>query len=254
MTTSDEKFWSYFHELFESIPRQGVGLNRITRKALEKLPQLNENQNILDIGCGSGTQTIELAQRCAAHITATDLHAPFIKILERRAAELGLSGRISTRVADMADLPFEDNFFDVIWSEGAVFIIGFAQALVKWRRLLKPGGYMAISEFTWFAENPPDELREYCVPNPSDDASLTARRKAVVEADYELIDEFPLPVEAWTEGYYAPLKESLDEFERRYASVPAAMDVAKRSRYEMELFDRYREYFGYTFYIMKTKS
>ena len=72
----DEHFWQYFHELFEALPRQGPGLDESTRHALGLLPPLGPDQSILDIGCGSGVQTLELARR-SRRITATDLHRPF---------------------------------------------------------------------------------------------------------------------------------------------------------------------------------
>ena len=248
---SDELFWTYFHELYESIPRQGPGLDAFTARALACLPRLRADQRILDIGCGAGVQTLELARRSPATIVATDVHVPFLDILRRRAREEGLADRITIEVADMARLPYADQSFDVLWSEGSSFIVGFAQALVLWRRLLKPGGHLVVSELTWTTSDPPAELREFCVPDPNDDASLAGRRRAIAEAGYALVDEFALPREGWWQTYYVPLLDRLDAFERRHADHPDALVVAERSRHEVDLFLRYGDLYGYTFFVLR---
>ncbi len=247
----DAEFWKYFFKFFETLPRQGPGLNSYTAKALACLPELRPHQRILDIGCGVGMQTLELARKSAASIIAIDFHAPFLDMLKKQAAKEGLSDRITTQVADMGELPFEDHSFDVLWAEGSSFIIGYERALELWQRLLKPGGYLVISELTWFTEDPPAELREVCVPDPAEDARLAARREAVTRAGYRMVDDFPLPKEGWWEGYYANVLDQLDGFEECYGEHLAAQAVIERCRHEIDLFNRYSELYGYMFYIMK---
>ena len=251
MSSSEANFWAYFFELYESIPRQGPGLDSATREALNHVVFPPTGGRLLDIGCGAGVQTLELARRSSLAITATDLHAPFLDILRRKAEAEGLGDRITTLVADMAELPFPDRSFDVLWAEGCIFIIGFAEGLSRWKRLLAPGGYLVISEFTWFRENPPAELAEFVQGGSSEDLSLAARRKAIAEAGYELVHEFPLPSEAWRDIYYAPLMERLPDFEKRHADDPDARAVVARGRHEIDLYRRYGDYFGYTFFILK---
>ncbi len=248
---SEEQFWSFFHELFRSLPRQGPGLNTITDKALKCLPPLGADQRILDIGCGAGVQTLELAKKSAAEIIATDLQRPLLDILKQNTEKEGLAHRITTQVADMGDLPFEDKFFDVLWAEGSSFIIGFAKALKLWKRLIKPGGHLVVSELTWFTDDPPAELREFCLPDSKEDGTVAGRRRAIAEAGYMLLDDFPLPREGWRDAYYAPLQEKLGPFEKRHAEHPDAMAVAKHCRCEIELFKRYEDLYGYTFFILK---
>lgn len=246
----DEQFWCYFHELYESIPRQGPGLPSSTAKALAFLPPLRADQTILDIGCGSGVQTLELARRSAARILATDLHTPFLEILKRNAQREGLD-RITVQVADMAHLPFASASFDVVWAEGSSFIIGFANGLTQWRHLLKPEGYLVISELTWTGGAIPTEWSEFCAPDPEEDMTLTGRRRAIEAAGYRLIAEFQLPREGWWDAFYLPILERLDAFEQRHAAHPQALEVVTRSRYEIDLFKRYGDSYGYTFFVLK---
>lgn len=247
---STDNFWMYFHEIYESIPRQGPGKRESTEHALSLLPPLSPATQLLDIGCGSGSQTIDLAQLTTAHITAMDNHAPFIAQLVSRAAELGLAGRITTEVGDMNDLPFPDGSFDVIWSEGAIFIMGFANGLTAWRRLLKPGGFLVVSEFCWFHDNPPAELVKILLGEESDASDVQARRKSVADCGYRLLHDFALPASGWSETYYAPLSKALESFRARYVGNPEALGVAEHCQHEIDMYGKYPEYFGYQFFIM----
>jgi ubiquinone/menaquinone biosynthesis C-methylase UbiE len=201
---STDKFWRYFYEIYEAIPRQGPGDRESTVRALRLLPRLTPGQRILDIGCGSGTQTIDLVQASEAQIVAVDNHPPFISQLAKRATELALRDRITAQVGDMNDLQFPDRSFDVIWSEGSIFIIGFAKGLSAWRRLLAPGGHLVVSEFCWFHDNPPAEIQELFLDGGSDVGDVDARRKAVAENGYRLLADFVLPEMGWWENYYVP--------------------------------------------------
>ena len=74
-------------------------------------------------------------------------HQPFLDELARRAADAGVSERVKTVGASMFDLAF-DMHFDLIWSEGAIYIMGFSEGLRAWRPLLKPAGYVAVTELS----------------------------------------------------------------------------------------------------------
>ena len=246
-----DKFWSYFYEIYEAIPRQGPGNRESTERASRLLPPLTPSQRILDIGCGSGAQTIDLAQVTEAQIVAVDNHPPFVSQLARRATKMGLGERIIAQVGDMNDLHFPDGSFDVIWSEGSIFIIGFAKGLSTWRRLLAPGGYMVVSDFCWFHDNPPAELQELFLDGCWDVGDVEARRKAVAENGYRLLGDFVLPESGWWENYYVPLGECLERFRRSHAGNPEAIDVASRSQREIDLYRKYVGAYGYVFFVMQ---
>ena len=123
-----------FYEIFELLPRQGPGDEASTKKAFQKLTELPQSPEILDIGCGVGKQTLDLVKLTSGKITALDKHSPFIEILKRNIIKGGYSERISCVVGDMTSMDFVDKSFDLIWCEGAVFIMGFEDALKSWKR------------------------------------------------------------------------------------------------------------------------
>ena len=248
---STDKFWNYFYEIYEALPRQGPGDRASTERALQGLPLLNSSHRILDIGCGSGAQTIDLARATKARIVAVDRHPPFVSKLERHIADQGLGERITAQIGDMNDLPFPDGSFDVIWSEGSIFIIGFARGLSAWRPLLAPDGYLVVSEFCWLKDNPPAELEELFMDGYSDAGDVEARRKAVARSGYRLLGEFVLPATVWWESYYLPLGACLERFRERHAGNPEALKVAARSQHEIDLYRKHPGAFGYVFFILQ---
>jgi len=247
----DDKSWQYFYEIYEAIPRQGPGHRESTVRALRMVPALTRAGRILDIGCGSGAQTLDLARATEAPIVAVDNHPAFVAQLRERADELGLGERVTAHVGDMNDLPFPDGSFDLLWCEGAIFIIGFSQGLANWRRLLKPGGHLVVSEYCWFRDDPPDELRKAHTEGCSDVGKPEHRRKAVAANGYRLVADFVLPEAGWWENYYVPLAEAVSAFRGTHAGDPEALEVAARSENEIDLYRKYKEWFGYVFFVMK---
>ena len=237
-------------EIFEDLPRQGPGLNECTRQAYEMLTGLPERPEILDIGCGAGTQTIELARLFPGRITATDVHEPMLDELRRRARAADAADRIVVQNMSMSELTFPDESFDVIWSEGAIFIIGFQEGLKAWRRLLKPGGYMVVSEATWFVEDPPLEVKEFwnsCYP------AITQARNNVrmaEEAGYRVVGTFRLPDEGWFD-FYRPLGPKLAALRKKYHNNPEALAELAFCEREIEIYDKYHESYGYTFFVLR---
>lgn len=81
----------YFHELFRSLPRAGPGDNNSTQKAFSCLKSLPSEPFILDIGCGYGVQTLELARSSKGTIIALDNYQPFLDGLEKNAKNTSVS-------------------------------------------------------------------------------------------------------------------------------------------------------------------
>ena len=180
-------------EIMQDLPRQGPGDFESTKKAFEQVVGLPENSNILDVGCGVGMQTLDLARLTTGQITAVDFYAPFLTQLQQNAATQGVQGRINTVQGDMKALDFPAQSFDLIWSEGAVYQMGFEKALDEWKPLLRPLGSIVLSEIAWFKPNPPQALQDFwAVECPG--MKYYEDYVAIIEAaKYELVDSFKLP-------------------------------------------------------------
>jgi ubiquinone/menaquinone biosynthesis C-methylase UbiE len=243
---------SFIFALFERLPRQGPGSNECTRKAFSMLADLATRPEILDIGCGTGMQTTELARICpGCRITAVDVHQPYLDELTRRAATAGVEERITTIRASMDDLPFPDATFDVLWAEGSIFVVGFAEGLASWQRLLRPGDYLCLTEAVRFTKNPSPGVVAFW--NECYLAITTVREnRAIAErTGYDVVATFPLPESAWWENYYIPLSEQLADLRAATAGDPDAKTLINFSEQEIAIFREHADEYGYEFFILQ---
>jgi SAM-dependent methyltransferase len=241
----------FFYQVFESLPRQGPGSAGATKHVFSLLPGLPDDAEILDVGCGSGTQTLDLAAITPGKITAVDNHQPFLDILAAKAGKAGLSGRIRTVCASMDALPFEKEQFDLIWSEGAIFIVGFEQGLTLWKPFLKKGGYMVVSDAAWFEPGPPKELMEWWEMEGYMPATEDVLGERVKNAGLRLIATYRLSEEGWWENYLVPLQARTGELKKTHGSDPARAELLDSFEHEAEMYRKYRQYYGYTFFVMQ---
>ena len=209
------KLPEFFYTVFESLPRQGPGCTGATRKAFSHLPGLADAK-ILDIGCGSGTQTRDLAALTRGTITAVDNHQPFLDSIARWAGKQGMQDRIKTVCASMDALPFEKGQFDLIWSEGAIFIIGFENGLKTWKPFLKKGGFMVVSDADWFEPNPPQELMQWWENEGYVPVSEDEMKERVKRAGLRLIATYRLPEAGWWDNFYVPMLARITEFRKTH--------------------------------------
>jgi len=245
---------SYFYELFEGLPRQGPGDNESTKKALHMIRQLPATLNVLDIGCGSGTQTIELARNISGTITALDNHQPFLDELDRRASREGFSDRIRTVNGSMFSLDFAKESFDIVWSEGAIFVIGFERGLGEFRPLLKPGGYLAVTELCWIKEDQPREIAAYfeaVYENLPAMKNVAGNHECIERVGYELIGSFTLPESAWWESYFRPMEAGIGRMRGKYPGNARVDELCNEMLHEIDMYRKYSRYYGYVFYVMR---
>jgi SAM-dependent methyltransferase len=242
---------AFFYTVFESLPRQGPGCVAATKKVFSLLPPLPEDAKILDVGCGSGTQTRDLAGLTPGTITAVDNHQPFLDMLNARAAEAGLQGRIRTVNASMDALPFEKGQFDLIWSEGAIFIVGFEQGLKLWKPFLKKCGYMVVSDADWFEPNPPKELMDWWESEGYVPVSEDEMKERVKRAGLRLIATYRLPEAGWWDNYHVPMLARVAEFRKTHGSDPGNAALLDSFEHEAEMYRKYKRYYGYTFFVMQ---
>lgn len=240
----------YFLELYGSLPRAGPGNNASTRKAFELIECLPSQPRILDIGCGPGMQTIEVLELSGGNVVALDIFPQMIARLKETAATKGLSDRLQVLEADMNEMSFEASSFDLIWSEGAIYFLGFEKGLAKVKEFVKPEGYVVVSEAVWLKTNPPQGALEFWQEYPEID-SVENKLKVISKLGYQNIAHFTLPASAWTELYYDPMSQRIDELKSPWRGVSEAEEVLEEARKEIALFKKHSDYFSYAFFIMR---
>jgi SAM-dependent methyltransferase len=215
------------------------------------LKALPEHPRIVDIGCGPGMQTLELARLSGSLVTAVDNHEPFLEELRRHAERTGLGALVETRVGDMRALPFAPDSIDLLWSEGAIYIMGFESGLQAWRPMLRQGGCAAVTDAAWIKSDPPEPLARFWTENYPGMTTAEENARRAEACGYRLLDRFALPAEAWWTHYYTPIEERLPEMRHRHADDPEAMALLDAEVEEIDLFRRYSDYYGYVFYVLQ---
>lgn len=231
--------------------RQGPGDDSSTRRAIE-LSGLTCDPalRIADIGCGSGASTLVLARELGAQITAIDFLPPFLERLEARAARLGVADRITTCAQSMEQLPFADRSLDAIWAEGAIYNLGFERGVREWRRYLKPGGILAVSELTWLTAQRPAELEAHWMNEYPEVGTASAKLAVLEQAGYAPIGYFVLPRASWLDHYYRPMQARFPAFLNAHAGSAAANIVAAEE-HEIDLYERYSDFVSYGYYVAR---
>lgn len=241
----------FFYHVFENLPRQGPGCTGATKKVYSYLHDLPGDAKILDIGCGSGAQTRDLISLSPGTLTAVDNHQPFLDSITSWAGKDGLSGRIKTVCASMDALPFEQEQFDLIWSEGAIFIIGFTEGINAWKPFVKKGGYLVVSDAVWFEQTPPRELvqwweKEGYIPRTEDQL-----REHVGNTGLRLLTTYRLPEAGWWDNYYVPMLTRVAELRKTHGNDPACTAILESLENEAETYRIYKRFYGYTFFVMQ---
>lgn len=229
--------------------RQGPGSPADTHRAAELAGIDSGGLKVIDIGCGTGASSIALAQTYNAHVTAVDLFPQFLDRLESQASDLGLSDRITVVQADMADLDLANASFDVVWSEGAAYNIGFRSAVESWRRLLRPGGVMVISEITWLTSSRPREIEEHWLAAYPEIGTAASKITVLEEAGLSLRGYFVLSEAAWEDHYYRPMEARMSAFLNRHDNSRDARGLVDAERHEIHLFRSYKANYGYGMYV-----
>lgn len=243
--------FNFICDFFSTTKRQGPGSPQATLKALSFIDNLTDKSLIADIGCGTGGQTITLAEHVLGKITGLDLFPKFIDIFNQNAKQLNLQDKVRGLVGSMDNLPFKNEELDLIWSEGAIYNIGFERGLNEWRKFLKTGGYIAVSDISWFTEKRPVEIENYCIENFPEMDTIPYKVTQIQQVGYIPVATFILPENCWTEHYFAPLIRAQELLIDKYAGSKIAEEFVAFQRYDEEIYHKYKEFYGYVFFIAK---
>ncbi|MBC6423763.1 MAG: methyltransferase domain-containing protein [Hormoscilla sp. SP5CHS1] len=238
-----------FFEIHKDLPKESPGGDEYTRQAYGMLPLLSQ-PTILDIGCGPGAQTLELARLIDGKIVAIDTHQPFLDRLKAAAAVSGLIDRITCLNRSMFDLSFPDKTFDVLWAEGSIYIMGFERGLKQWRPLVKSGGYVVASELVWLQQHPPKIIQEFWQQNYPGMRTVEQLLNLIPECGYDIVGHFTLPEQAWW-NYYQPLAARIDRQRELYGNGSEALTVLENEQREIEMYREYHDYYGYQFFALQ---
>lgn len=238
-------------EYFLGLERQGPGSPDATVRALSFVDNLNGESRIADLGCGTGGQTMVLAQHTPGSITGIDLFPAFIDIFNANARRMNIGGRVKGVVGSMDNLLFKDEELDLIWSEGAIYNIGFEQGLSYWKRFLKPGGFIAVTEVSWFTSERPEEITTFWMNAYPETDTIPNNIARMQNTGYIPVAHFMLPESCWIENFYAPQVAVQEAFLRKHEGNQNAIDFIESERHEARLYSKYKEFYGYVFYIGK---
>ena len=232
--------------------RQGPGSTADTLKALSFIDLPRETPlNVADIGCGTGGQTITLAQHIKGHITAVDLFPQFLDKLKSSSKELGLERKITTVEKSMDELDFDAETFDIIWSEGAIYNIGFTKGIQDWKRYLKSGGFLVASEITWLTNFRPKEIEDFWnAEYPEIDTSANKIR-VLEENGYSPVAYFILAQSSWIENFYKPMKPRFSLFLERHHNSESAQKLIEEQKEEINTYLKYKDYYSYGFFVAR---
>jgi SAM-dependent methyltransferase len=236
-------------EYFLGMERQGPGSPEATRKALSFIDNLNEKSRIADLGCGTGGQTMVIAQNAPGHIEGIDLFPAFIDKFNANSAKLNLGNRVKGVVGSMDNLGYGNEELDLIWAEGAIAQTGFEKSLNYWKGFLKKGGYIAATYESWFTGERPEEIEKWWVDAVPEIATTGHNISIMQKAGYVPVATFTLPENCWTDNYFVPQKARQEEFLKKHAGNKTVEDFIAFMRQEAELYSKYKEYYGYVFYI-----
>ncbi len=243
----EEEIPPFLFSFYADMPRQGPGDERIMQDILAGLPDLVPCPTILDMGCGTGSETRVLARR--GYVTAVDIYQPYLDTLMRNAASDKTAEKIRTLCTSMDSLPPDTEPVDLIWSEGAIYIIGFARGLAIWRDYLKPGGYLVVSELTEISRSPPAPAWGFFHSIYPAVQTEEENCDVIATAGYKLIQTVLLPHAAWDE-FYAPQKEKIARLKRE-TRTKEEEDVLAEIEQEIAIMERYGDAYGYVFYVMQ---
>jgi len=206
------------------------GLSKYTRKAFHMLPKLKPR--VLDVGCGSGVPTMELARLSDGHIVGLDINQPLLDRLTRKIEKAGLSARVKPLKCSMFDMDLPDESFDIIWAEGSISVIGFKRGLKEWRCFLKPKGFLVVH----------DEI-----------GNITEKQEQISSYGYDLLEYFTLHEDTWWIEYYAPLEKQINEIRTKHTDDPRSLVALDNDQREIDMFKKNPRRYGSVFFIMKKR-
>ena len=206
-------------------------LLKYTRKAFRMLPQLDKPR-ILDVGCGSGFPTMELARLSQGELIGIDIDQPALDEFTRKIREAGLNDRVQAVNCSIFDMEFPDESFDIIWAEGSMHVIGFERGLKEWKRFLKPNGFIVVHD---------------------EKGNITEKLAQISSCGYDLLGYFVLNEDTWRDEYFAPLEKLIGSTRTKRPADPRVLEALQNAQWEIDMFKKDPEGNSSVCFIMKKR-
>jgi ubiquinone/menaquinone biosynthesis C-methylase UbiE len=194
-------------------------LLKYTRKAFRMIPKM-ESPLILDIGCGSGISTQELAKLSRGKVIGIDIDQAALDKFARRVKKAGLTDQIKVMNCSMFEMDFPDRSLDIVWAEGSIYAIGFAMGLREWKQLLKAGGCMVVHD---------------------EQGNIREKLNLISTCGYQLLGYFTLSKETWWTEYFAPLEKLVNETRTKYPYDRSILEEIQQAQAELDMYRKYPE-------------
>jgi len=121
--------------------------------------RIEEAREVLNAGCGIGIGSANIAKKYDYHVEGVDISEKMIEWSRQRAREAGVETKVEFRTADVLQLPFAADRFDVVICESVLaFVEDKQRAIREFVRVTKPGGYVGLNEAFWTKQPSPEIL------------------------------------------------------------------------------------------------
>ncbi len=252
-------------DFYKNLPRLGPGSTQHTLQALSlagfnsnRLKQQDAPLKIADIGCGTGATTLTLAQYFTEHnpaknfsILGVDFLQDFLLTLQEKARAQNLDKHINTICEDMQSLPFKEGEFDILWSEGAIYSMGFEKGVQAWYPFLKKNGILALSEITWLTPSRPNKVQTYWDAAYAEMGTAAEKIAILENSGYSILGYFTLPPSCWIDNYYNTVENNFAPFLQSQAHSTEAKALVEEQLTEIALYKEFLSYYSYGMYIAK---
>jgi len=236
----------------EQLYRWGPSEDYVT-SSLFSLLNMPKGCTVFDLGCGCGANTLVLA-KAGATVYAMDVHEPGLELLHTYAKREGVDSRITTKCLSMdavSEIIKQCGKADIVWSEGAIYNIGFENGLTLWKQLLKDKGWVVVSETCWLTDTPAEEAKAFWDASYPHVRSIYENVQIGERCGYQCRGTFILPSSAW-EAYCAPQRDMIEKhraLHRENKESEFSAELLDMNEKEIEMFDKHLDSFGYVFFL-----
>jgi len=176
---------------------------------------------------------MELARLGRGEVTGIDIDQPALDKLIKKIGKAGFSDRVQAINCSILDMSFPDESFDIIWSEGSIFVIGFQRGLQEWKRFLKPNGFIVVHD---------------------EEGSITQKLVQIAGCGYGLFGYFTLTEDTWWAEYFAPLEELVQKTRMKPGDGPEVTEELQNAQREIDMFKKNPKRNRSVFFVMKKRE